>query len=70
MCMAPVPPQQRIMLLLELNLIKEVGRSSVHSHRGEEVRVSRNSIWKDVRGALSVLNTTLWKKNSKILSPL
>ena len=37
----PVPPQQRIVLLLELNLIKEVGHSSVHGHGGEEVRVSR-----------------------------
>ena len=26
----PVPPQQRIVFLLKLNLIKEVGHSSVH----------------------------------------
>ena len=31
MHMMPVPPQQRIVLLIELNLIKQAGCSSVHS---------------------------------------
>ena len=57
MHMAPVPPKQRIMLLLEPNLILEVGRSSVHGHGGKEVRASRDGIRKDICGALSVLNT-------------
>ena len=58
MRMVLVPPQQSIVLLLEPNLIKEVRRSSVYSHGGEEGRASRDGIWKDVQGALSVLNTT------------
>ena len=37
--MAPVPPQRRIVLLLEPYLIQEVGRSSVRGHGGEEIRV-------------------------------
>ena len=67
--MVPVPPQLRIVLLLEPNLIKEAGRSSVCGHGGEEVRPSGDGIWKDVRGALSVLNTTPWKRINKIFSP-
>ena len=55
--------------LLEQNLIKEVGHSSIHGHGGEEVRVLRDGIRKDVCGALSVLNTIAQKKISKIFSP-
>ena len=69
MRVVPVSPQLRIMLLLEPNLIKEVGHSRVRGYGGEEVRASRNSVQKDGRGALSVLNTTPWKKISKIFSP-
>ena len=67
--MMPVPPQLRIMLLLEANLIEEVRRGSVRGHRGEEIRASRDGIQKDICGSLSVLNTTPQKKISKIFSP-
>ena len=40
----PVPPQLRIVLLLELNQIEEVGHSGVRGHRGKEIRVSRDGI--------------------------
>ena len=68
--MMPVPPQLRILLLLELNLVKEVTGSCVHGHGGEEVRVLRDSIQKDVSRSLSVLNATPGKKISKIFSPV
>ena len=44
MCVALVPPQLRVVLLLEPNLIKEVKHSSVHGHGGEEVRALRNGV--------------------------
>ena len=65
----PVPPQLRIVLLLELNLINEVGRSCVYGQRGQKVRVSRDSFWKDVNRTPGVLNTIPGKKISKIFSP-
>ena len=42
----PVPPQLRIVLLLKLNLVKEVGYGGVHGHGGEEIRALRDGIWK------------------------
>ena len=65
----PVPPQLRIVLLLELNLIKEVRHGGVHGYGGEKTKVSRNGIQKDITTALSVLNATPGKKISKIFSP-
>ena len=65
----PVPPQLRIVLLLEPNLVKKVRHSRVHSHGGKEIRVSRDSVRKDIYRSLSVLNAILGKKISKIFSP-
>ena len=70
MCVIPVPPQLRIVLLLELNLVKEVGHSHVHGHTGQEINVSGDGIWKDVNKSLGILNATLRKEISKIFSPV
>ena len=72
--MTPIPPQLRIVLLIKLNLVKEVGRGSVYGYRSEKTRASgrmpwRDDIWKDVSRSLSVLNTTQGKKISNIFSP-
>ena len=66
--MMAVPPQLRIVLLLEPNLVKEVKHSGVHGYGGEEIRALRDGIWKDVSRAPSVLNATPGKKISKIFS--
>ena len=65
----PVPPQLRLMLLLELNLVKEVRDSHVHGHSREEIRILKDGIQKNVKRYLGVLNTTLRKKFSKIFGP-
>ena len=64
-----VPPQLRIMLLLELNLVKEVGNSSVYSQRGQKIKESRDCIPKDTSRFLGILDSTPWKKIRKIFSP-
>ena len=69
MCMMLVPPQSRIVLLLEPNVVKEGGHGSVCGHGGEKIRASRDGIWKDVSIALSVLSATPGKKISKIFGP-
>ena len=66
----PVPPQLRIVLLCEPNLVKEVGRSHVPGHGGKEIRASRDNVQKAISRSPSVLNTTLGKKIGKIFSPV
>ena len=63
------PPQLRIVLLLEPNLVKQVGHGGVRGHGGEKIRVSRDGVQKDVIRDLSVLNATLGTIISKIFSP-
>ena len=69
-CVMPIPPQLRIVLLIEPNLVKEAGHGGVRGHGGEKTRASRDGIWKDIRRALSVLTATPGKKISKIFSPV
>ena len=57
----PVPAQVEIILLLELNLIRQIGFSHVHGYGGKKFRASRDGIWKDLSRALGILNTTPWK---------
>ena len=66
----PVPSQLGIVLLLEPNLAKEVGHSSVHGQRGNKIRVMRDCIQKDVSGSLGVLEKTPWKKNQQDFQPI
>ena len=64
-----VPPQVRIMLLLEPKLIKEVRHSHVRDQKGKEIRASRKDIQKDVSRFLGILNATLRKEISRIFCP-
>ena len=64
-----VPPQLRIMLLVEANLVKKVLNGGVCGHGDDRIRTLRDGIWKDVNRALSVLNATPGKKISKIINP-
>ena len=68
-CVIPVPLQLRIVFNLWPNLIKELGHSSVCGQGGQEIRASRDHIWKDFSRSLGALNTTPWKKISKIFGP-
>ena len=70
MLITPVPPQLRIMLLIELNLVKEVGHGGVRGHGCEEIRASGDGVWKNISRSLAALNTILKKKISKIFGPL
>ena len=70
MCMMVVPPELRIIFLIDLNPIKEVGYSCVYGHVGKKTRASIDSIQKDISKSLSVLNTTPLKKIRKIFSPV
>ena len=65
----PVSPQLSIMLLLELNLVKEVRYSSIYGQEGHKIRALSDHIQKDGNRALGVLDTTLCKKISKVFSP-
>ena len=57
--MIPVPPQLRIMLLLKLNPVKEIGCGSVCGQGGRKSKASRDRIWKDNGRYLGVLDITL-----------
>lgn len=65
-----IPPQLRIILLLEPNLVKETRHSSVYSQGGKKTMVSRHHIWKDVSRSQAALDIAPCKKINKVFSPL
>ena len=55
--MMSVPPQLRIVLLLELNLVEKIESRGVCGQGGKKIRVSGHHIQKDVSRSLGVLDT-------------
>ena len=64
----PVPPQQKIVLFLELKLVKDVRHSSDHVQKGKKTKTQRDCIQKDVISVVGVVDRTPRKKISKIFS--